>query len=80
MNKIDRLDTFPGGCFEIRIFTVTKRLFNFDKKYSKTVQNRYLTIIDYQKSFIAKKNPTFLERVKTVISKKREIVQKSRKV
>ena len=55
-------------------------LFNFNVKYCKTVQNRYLTIFDHQKSFIAKKMSYFLESVKTVISKKREIVQKSRKV
>ena len=41
----------PIGCFE----TPTKRLSNFQIKYSKTVQNTSVTILDHQKSFIAKK-------------------------
>ena len=41
----------PIGCFE----TPTKRLSNFEIKYSKTVQNTSVTILDHQKSIIAKK-------------------------
>ena len=69
------------GVLKFEFCVLTKRLFNFDFKHSKTVQIRYLTILDHQKSTIAtKKSPTFWRVWKTVISKKRKILQKARKV
>ena len=48
-----------------RVFwTPTKWLSNFQIKYSKTVQNTSVTILDHQKSIIAKKKSYFLENVK----------------
>ena len=45
---VGQIDTAPGGCFDMLVLQWQKACL----KYSKTVQNRSLTIIDHQKLVI----------------------------